>query len=315
MSRDIVETASQALYILSEDFDVLLRRWVRSRFGCELLLDFDPFRARLRDILRFGGHELVCLPFEELRAGMLGLLERETRPVMSKDPVYAPSEYMLQVTRCCDLERKSVLGLRARYGYPAVAEQIQALADRLGATLEHPVSVVVLDDVIFTGGGMVEIARMGAEVGLLVEHVIAGIAIAELCARPLSDLGITMSAVHQFPGENESCRVVDEICSRDFFVFAPMTGRTLADPLRNAGFSYLEPFGDAARWASFGKCSARVSRDLLVLNIDLLAAIEKELGTSVCFGHLDREPLGVRFLDMGSERVLTHLRRHLHNVS
>ncbi len=218
---------------------------------------------------------------------------------------------MLHVTRCCTNDGVDQEGLRARFGHLEINEQLTTLAKRLEASADHPVEVTLVDDVIFSGGGIELIYRLGLPFSLVVKRVIAGIVIRSECGKRLESLGIGYDAVRVFPEPGTSTPIIDEICERDFFVFAPMTGRTLADPKRDAGFPYVYPFGNAAKWASFGTMAKIVSQRLIELNMDLLTEIEQTVGQPVRFDHLVREPMGVRTAHIATDRLLDHLQWHL----
>ncbi len=307
---------SGSVYVVSEDLHLLLDRWSPERLGTVFDLPYAEIRAELDQILAFGDHEVLRVGADAMRAGMARLLEGETRPVVSVDPVYWPTELMLQITRCVDPgSLRGIDGFHSRFGFPHPDEQVAAIvvqmSDRFGDSAGE---ITLVDDVVFSGKVVVEVIRRFAERGIRVVRVVCGIAVAEsdeknpfvMCA----NLGATLDAVFSF-GVEGTPRVVDEICERDFFVFCPMCGRSAVSDEVNLGFPYIEGFGDASSWASFGEHSKAVSRRLIDLNVRVLEMMEAQLGRDITFGDLERHPVRVRHSEVDGESVRLHLLAHL----
>ncbi len=306
--------APAAAYVVSQDLELLLRRWFSQRFEGELSLPYDDIRHRLSTILAFGTHEVLMVSESEILGGLMRLLSAEKRPVISVDPVYWPSENMLHVTRGVDENFVSVPGLHPRYGHVSPSEQVAALVADLGATPHEQVEVVLVDDIVFSGSVMVALINLLAPEGVKVVRVVCGIAVAEVGGKNPFDLcrqhGAELEAVFSFgtPGTRQAS---DEICERDFFVFAPMCGRTYVGVEGNVGAPYVAPFGRPRDWASFGESEASVSRALIALNIYVLELIEAQIGRALTFADLDRQPARVRHPDVAGDQVRLHLERHL----
>ncbi len=237
----------------------------------------------------------------------------EHRPIISIDPVYVDSPHTLQVTRCVDLDLEDLPGIWERPGHTPVEEQIASFARDLGASVDQIQDVVLVDDVVFTGGVMQTVIEQLGEVGLRVRRVVSGITICldnhpdpfERCAA----LGATLETSFPFPENGEP--VLDEICERDFCVFAPMTGRTVRGADGNVGAPYVMPFGRPSKWASMGDAAPTVSRRILELNVELLDQVETLAGRHIVLHDLERQPWGIRHESVGGEVVLDHLRAHL----
>lgn len=306
----------ESVYVVSEDLHVLLDRWSLERFGLAFELPYDRIREELADILSFGDHRVLRVEASALSAGMARMLEGDRRPIISVDPVYCPSEHMLQITRCVDPDSlKGIEGFHSRYGFPHPDEQVAALVTELRNRYgDSHTEVTLVDDVVFSGKVVVEVIRRFAEHGIRVTRVVCGIAVAEtrekdpfvMCAK----LGATLEAVFSF-GVDGTPTALDEICERDFFIFCPMCGRSAASDEVNLGFPYIEGFGDAGKWASFGEHSTAVSRRLVDLNVRVLATMEAQLGRDITFGDLERYPVRVRHPEAEGESVRLHLLAYL----
>lgn len=300
------------IYILSEDLQHLVEQWVKDRFGHDLNLDFVPIRNRLHRILSFGDHQVLSIAYHDLHAGIHQLLAKDHRPVVSTDPVYANKHLMVNVTRACNHERVKQPGLHPRHGYESLERQFHHIAEHLGASADHVVDITLVDDVIFSSNTLCELHDHALKAHLRITRAVCGILIGTSNRTELKERNIQIDAAYAFSGEYPEPEVVDEICERDFFVFTPMTGRTLADQTQNAGFPYIEPFGDARNWASIAPEKVHeVSRALIELNVDLLKQIEGQLGHAIEFAHLQRTPMGVQHPDIASSRIADHLAHHL----
>lgn len=300
------------IYILSEDLQHLLEHWVKDQFKHDLDLDFTPIRNRLHRILSFGNHQVMSIAYRDLHGGIHRLLAEDHRPIVSTDPVYANKRLMVNVTRTCNHTREKQPGLHPRHGNDPLDRQFHRIAEHLGASHDHIVDITLVDDVIFSSNTLCELYDHALKAHLHIVRAVCGILIGTSDRTELKQRNIHIDAAYAFSGEHPEPEVVDEICERDFFVFAPMTGRTLADATQNAGFPYIEPFGDAHNWASIdpGKVH-EVSRALIELNVDLLKQIEEQLGHAIEFRHLYRKPMGVQHPDVVSSRIADHLIHHL----
>lgn len=130
--------------------------------------------------------------------------------------------------------------------------------------------VTLVDDVVFSGEGIVHVINRLAEKGLHVNKVIAGIAIGQSC-QVLEDCGVELESVRYYSD------VHDEVCERDFFAGVPMSGRTViaSDGLWWSA-PYFSPLGDAANWASIPSGSERTFSEQC---IDRSIALWNEVGS------------------------------------
>lgn len=289
-----------------------MEQWVKDSFHHTLDLDFTPIRSRLHRILSFGDHEVMSIAYRDLHEGIHRLLAEDHRPIVSTDPVYANKRLMVNVTRACNHAREKQPGLHPRHGNDPLDHQLHRIAEHLCASSDRVVEITLVDDVIFSSNTLCELYDYALNVHLRIARAVCGILIGTSDRAELKQRNIHIDAAYTFSGAHPEPEVVDEICERDFFVFAPMTGRTLADTTQNAGFPYIEPFGDARNWASIAPEKVHeVSRALIELNVDLLTQIEEQLGHAIEFAHLQRIPMGVRHPDVDSSRVADHLIHHL----
>ncbi|OGL95810.1 hypothetical protein A2348_00265 [Candidatus Uhrbacteria bacterium RIFOXYB12_FULL_58_10] len=302
------------VYVVSEDLHVLVDRWSEKRLGMVFDLSYERIRRELAEILTFGGHCVVRVTSEQMRSGISRLLEGERRPVVSVDPVYWPSELMLQITRCVHADTlEGIDGFHSRYGFPHPDAQVSDLVGRLRTQFDEAIEVVLVDDVVFSGKVVVEVIRRLSEHGVRVARVVCGIAVCTTESDPFAmcaALGTQLEAAFRFGGDG-AAEVVDEICERDFFVFCPMCGRSAVSDEVNLGFPYVEPFGLAGKWASFGDHAWGLSTRLIELNVRVLEEMERQLGRDIAFGDLERHPVRVRHPEVDGESVRLHLLAHL----
>ncbi len=308
--------ADSSVYVLSEDLHLLLDRWSMARFDKVFSLPYDEIRAKLTQILTFNNHKVVRVSADQMHEGMAALLEHEQRPVISVDPVYWPTDRMLQITRCVHYETlENIDGFYARFGFPDPVDQVSDLVSTLHKHFNGlSAEVVLVDDVVFSGKVVVAVIQRLAEEGIRVVRVVCGIAVVEptqsdpfaMCQK----LGAVLHAAFTFGAEGTP-KAVDEVCERDFFVFCPMSGRSLYSEESNQGYPYIEPFGLAHSWASFGEFSPAISQKLIQLNIDILELIEQQLGREILFADLDRLPVRLLHPEVKSDSVRLHLLAHL----
>ncbi len=172
-----------------------------------------------------------------------------------------PETMMLRLSRGVD-ESMRPLGLVARDNS---AESPARQFERLAATLKQSGSreLAILDDVIFSGGSLLQVAAELSGSGLRVRRAYAVAAIAGGAAR-LNENGIETVSARLYPS------VIDEICARDIVPGVYSGGRTcrMADgTIRSV--PYLSAYGgDSERWASipadqsaaFSEACERVAR-------------------------------------------------------
>ncbi|MAS87845.1 MAG: hypothetical protein CMH30_07735 [Micavibrio sp.] len=152
---------------------------------------------------------------------------------------------------------------------PAVSDQFSNAV--LFVTERQAQSVNILDDVIFTGSTVLDYVDKIQRSGLIVETVIANVAI-EAAAKKLESRGITVDADYTYTD------VIDEVCMRDFIIGAPGGGRNLLqDNGKYTSVPYLYPFANVDVWASINKEHAvEFSKDCLEASLHIWSQIAPE---------------------------------------
>lgn len=140
-------------------------------------------------------------------------------------------------------------------------------------------SVNILDDVVFSGGTVLDYVDRLANRGIVVETIITNVATGNAVKR-LEKRGVKVDADYVYED------VVDEVCMRDFIVGTPGGGRNLMTKGGEyVSVPYLYPFANVDAWASVSPDQAvEFSRDCLQASLNLWACIAPERK----FGDLDK---------------------------
>lgn len=269
-------------YVVSEDIKLLLESWLKkSNAIIPEKRFFVNLRKRLKSKLEeiFGENNVIMVQEKELTKGMANIVNSTELPIVSMDRIYGKYDYALDVSRTVtnDLED---CGSAHRFGYSLLEVQILNLK-------KHKFrEVVLVDDVIFSGNGCIDVVVPLKEAGIVVRKVIAGIVI-EGGRKELESLGINVIGVKNYDN------VIDEICERDFYAGVPFSGRTLAGVKTNIGVPYFFPFGDPAKWASIPQNKVEnFSRFCLKQSILLWQEIENINGREMLCSDIPRLPIG-----------------------
>lgn len=236
----------------------------------------NEFRTSVRSALRESVGESEWVPEQELKEGLMQLTTGCAMPIVSLDPVYAPSDLHLSLTRLVD-DRLADAGYGARDGTPI---DLRSVVGTVVERLEER-DIALVDDVLFSGAMMQHLISLFAERGVRVRRVFAGIAIGEGVDR-LRFIDCPVSSVRLYH------EVTDEICERDFLPGAPMSGRTVRTH-QNTGAPYLLPFGKSATWASIP-----VVRERTFSNAILHASADFYEMFPLHVGELPRRIFGIR---------------------
>ncbi|MDP2631755.1 MAG: hypothetical protein Q8P30_03250 [Candidatus Uhrbacteria bacterium] len=306
-------------YVISEDLDILLPEWAEAR-GLKLPEPLGEFLSEMRHMLRqalsLEGHAIISVPSAPVRSGMEELAQNCWLPVVSMDPVYLPRPLMLHVTRVIGhyvdadvgwATYKSADRLRPRVvrqidehgkfiGFaPAmrIVDQMAHVAKVLKASGQNRIAIA--DDVVFSGECITDVIERFRAHGIETMQVIAGIVANEegqvSAHERCKELGVQLDAVLVFP--SAAGRLIDEICERDFFIGAPMCGRTVYPhvPGIDAGYPYIFPFGNIRTWAGIRQEDLEISRALLKMNVKFWTAIGQANSRGIRIDELDRVPL------------------------
>ena len=234
-------------YVISSDVHGLLEHWAPSR---NLKLPENGVLTSTSEELRQTLHSyfngsVEVINEEITKSGLTELAAQSSLPIISLDRAYVDENTphvigYIDATRAVD-ESFQDIGLKGRPGYALLEDQI----DQFRTDTVQP--VVLLDDVIFGGGGVIELADRLKQANRPVEAVFAGIGIKK-GVDLIKESGINVVSVFEYDD------VVDEVCERDFRAGIPMSGRSVfASDGEIYSAPYFKPFGDAAKWASIPK--------------------------------------------------------------
>lgn len=141
-----------------------------------------------------------------------------------------------------------------RIGVPDIKTQFNRLVKNLDGIKE----VALADDVIFSGGTILNLVTKLNDVGISVKKAYGSI-ILEKAKDKLAQHGIEIEADFVYE------KVVDEVCMRDFIIGAPDGGRNvLMKGNLYASAPYAKPFGDIEGWASIPNEHAQEFSDVAV---------------------------------------------------
>lgn len=132
---------------------------------------------------------------------------------------------------------------------PPIQEQFLRASRYLSA--KEDMHINICDDVIFSGGTIIEYIKKLNNEGIQVDTVIANVAIQGGINR-LNSMNIKVDA--DFVCDD----VIDEVCMRDFIIGAPNGGRNLR--LQDGNFvsvPYIYPFANVGSWASLSDKQAQ----------------------------------------------------------
>lgn len=290
-SVEAAEIPQHHPYVVSADIERLLGPWAQVR---GLTLPPSEFFDGIRH--DFIGHMQDLFPAFRMVAEweMMNSIHRNVQESgavpISLDGVYHDTELNLALCRHVHHDG-TPLGQHPRPGAKPVEEQYETVFSHLSD--QEIQEVTLVDDVLFEGNLLAEVADRFAEQGIVVKDVCVGIAIGQ-GTDVLSDRGIAVRTDWHFP------RVVDEVCERDFYPGVPYSGKTvLGEP--DMGEPYLLPIGRPVEWASIPESSAQsFSRFCLKNAARLYDAIGDVSGRDVTCHDIDRtfpglEKSGVRF--------------------
>lgn len=209
---------------------------------------FREFQLGLKDAIQSAGDdfEVEIVPHQSLAHGLQSLIFNHTRgDAVALDRAYVGDDFArhFEVTRAVDPNLRSI-GTTRRPHAPPIPQQLDYIVANSGSEL------TLVDDVIFSGDAIVDVAGMFERRGAHVSTVLAAVAIGE-GRQKIEARGIEVVSVVDYED------VKDEICERDFLPGVPYAGRTVytADE-RHYAAPYVLPFGDPERWASIQSCEA-----------------------------------------------------------
>ena len=207
-------------------------------------------RENFQDSLSSIFSNVKIISEEEMKNAMNSLVEHSQYPVVSLDRVYLSRHPkvvdFLDVTRISnDGELKLTLRLN-QHMCKSVEQGISILSNRIKTrTKRRTPEIALADDVIFSGDGIIDLAKMFYKNGVIVKQALAGI-----CVKDTSEklkTGGKISVKSGFVIDN----VHDQICERDFYFGIPHSGMMIQDKRGNLlKCPYFLPFGEPGRRAS-----------------------------------------------------------------
>lgn len=240
-------------YIISADAQGLLQNWAETQ---NVTLPSDEyFRGMLDDLQNYLKQlfpNVLVVEDAELRANLNQDIAEAKGPVISLDRAYVDPKQKnvggyIDATRRVNSKLEAI-GLGSRTDTP-LEEQVACLSLRFSGQ-----DVSLIDDVVFEGKTIAQIADQLASEKINVQRIYAGIIINE-GKQLLEGKGIEASSRAASLSFDE---VIDEICERDFWIGVPLSGRTVVNGNGIIeGAPYFFPFGKPVEWASIPSEEAR----------------------------------------------------------
>lgn len=293
-------------YIVSADAEHLVNQWCRRK---KLTPPdsgfFADFEQGLLCHIAEGGDDFTpeVLPHDQLAQGLKVLIFNHVRgDAVALDRAYVGDDFArhFEVTRAVDPHLHGIGTMRRPFA-PPINDQLNQIIANSGDEL------TLVDDVIFSGDAIVDVAEMLEARGAKVSTVLAAVAIGE-GRRKIEGRGIEVVAVVDYES------VKDEVCERDFLAGIPYSGRTVytADE-RHYSAPYFSPFGDAEHWASIDNAHAarKLSSYCLDRSIELWQIIDTANDITITHPNVPRK-LSLQPDDKSIVRYLQDMRDELH---
>lgn len=268
--------AEKLPYIVSGDVEHLVGLWGRrNQMRVPDHGFFSDFQNGLIESIAAAGDDFVpeILPHNELAHRLQGLIYNHIRgDAVALDRAYVGDDFArhFEVTRAVNANFDS-MGTMPRPHTPSIPEQLDYIVANSGK------EITLVDDVIFSGDAIVEVADLLADRGARVSVVLAAVAIGE-GRRKIEATGIEVVSVADYED------VKDEICERDFMAGVPFSGRTVYhDDGSHISAPYFAPFGLPEKWASIDEPDAARKLSLYCIDksIELWSIINERNGVVV----------------------------------
>ncbi len=178
-------------------------------------------------------------------------------------------------------------------------EQFDLAANLIGSSSNR---IVLVDDVVFSGGTILTIAREFSKRSISIEKVIVSVAIESAIPKLVAE-GINIDADIVY---ND---VHDEVCMRDFIIGAPEGGRNVIslDGYYEAA-PYINPFGEIENWASIPQDrSEEFSRIATEASLDIWRDVDRRNKRPILVGDLAKPIISLNV----SESIVAQLERKL----
>ena len=185
---------------------------------------------------------------------------------MAIERAYLESEELdgrIEITRAVDESGDDLGRPFPRVGTESCETQLSILENS---------KIVLVDDVVFTGGTIIDITTKLRTYGSEVCEVVAAIGIKNGLDSIAKGTNSSVSCVFEYD------EVVDQVCERDFYPGLPYCGRQYYDDASGLGssFPYVAPFGLLNEWASIPETEvSRFSKLCIQNTIELFEEIER----------------------------------------
>ena len=269
-------------YVVSEDLELVLKQLITiNGFSLPSQQTIADLRSGLKWQLQkiFGSSTVEMITATCMRDSMQEAMAQLDVIPVSLDRLYMTCDHHIDMTRSIDSDLNDC-GETERCNSVSLSEQIQTLV-AYGIR-----DIALVDDVVFSGNGILRLIKLCAAYGITVRSVIAGIVIGE-GEKKITARGVTVRTRYRYP------TVIDEICERDFYAGLPLSGRNVVAQSHNTGAPYFFPFGKPCEWASIPPEHADMfSQFCRRQNVTLWRAIEEVSHTIIKCGTLPRLPFG-----------------------
>ena len=278
-------------YVVSADIYLLLSKWTKEndfvlpskKFFKELREKFSLKMRTIFPVFEFVSEKEICSELHRL-------VTKSNLPSISLDHVYFQENLQLETTRLVDINLETIKEPGHRTGTPAINLQLQKLKT-LGIK-----DVVLVDDVIYSGNGMLWAIDKLKECNINVKSICVGIGVG-MGVKLLTEFNYPVHCVRLFE------EVIDELCERDFY-FIPGSGHLRRIGQEDFRVPYFKPFGKPNKWASIpDEEELDFSIFCIQQNISLFEEIEKCSGKKILckdlgFNILGLPKNGTRFVDV-----------------
>lgn len=266
-------------YVVSGDIYLLLSKWADSNgFALPASNFFNELRNEFASYFRkiFPAFEFIYE--NELLGEVQEMVDKCGLLPITFDRVYYHSDSAIEICRSVDANGEDK-GSRKRPGFSTLLSQFQELRKLRERGIKE---VVLIDDVVFTGGLISRVMRILSHMDIKVPLVCAGIGVGEGINK-LKENGCQVLCVRNYS------EVIDEVCERDFFPGVPLSGRRIIGN-ENFGAPYILPFGRPQQWASIPQEHEKeFSLFCIHQTICLFAEIEKSSNRIVRCSDLERK--------------------------
>lgn len=239
-------------YVVTNDLSLVFSKFRARGKALPSAADLDDASRGIETALRRTFDDVQIIGADRISDFLVTSIKKSDLPVISLTGLLTADQVAgsIECSRTVEILTQSDgffsysdVGLKPRrQDVPDVTAQFNRLVQALGDTKE----VALADDVIFSGGTIIRLAKQLSDAGITVKKAYASLIIND---------AIGLLADHKI----ESCAdlifqdVIDEVCMRDFIIGAPDGGRNVLVGDTYASAPYVSPFGDIGQWASIPK--------------------------------------------------------------